>query len=108
MSNQTKPAGPKHEFYRNKVGGGIYPAMTSPAGYEDKNPDEWEPASDEEVAHEKAKTAKVIAARTKARRAEAKGEAVSEAPQAAPDVVDGPVFPPLADASGNDLPFVAA
>lgn len=51
----AKQAGPKYPFYRNKAGGGIYPAMASPPGYEDKHPDDWEPCTDEEIAAERKK-----------------------------------------------------
>lgn len=50
---------PKYPFYRNKASGGIYPAMTSPSGYEDKNPEDWEPASPEEIAIEQQKLADI-------------------------------------------------
>lgn len=39
----------RHSHYRSKSNGGVYPAMRSPAGYEDQNPTEWSPADDGEV-----------------------------------------------------------
>lgn len=50
MSEKKKPAGPKHKFYVSLVNGGVYAAMTHPAGYEDDNPSEWRPASQADLS----------------------------------------------------------
>ncbi|MCJ7409508.1 hypothetical protein LPQ06_28350 [Klebsiella pneumoniae] len=47
-SKQEAPAA-KHAYYVSLENGVIYPAMTSPAGYEDEHPSEYRPATQEEV-----------------------------------------------------------
>lgn len=50
MSNQSQgAAGPRHQFYVSTHNNTIHPAMTSPAGYEDANPQDWRPATAEEI-----------------------------------------------------------
>lgn len=50
MSTTKKEApAAKHTHYVSLENGVIYPAMTSPAGYEDEHPSEYRPATQEEV-----------------------------------------------------------
>jgi hypothetical protein len=48
------PQPPKRSHYVSMHNSGIYPAMTSPPGWEDEHPEDWRPASPEEVAKFKA------------------------------------------------------
>jgi hypothetical protein len=50
----------KRSHYVSAANNGIYPAMTSPAGFEDEHPEEWRPASPEEIAKFKAGTETIV------------------------------------------------
>lgn len=60
MSVQRKPAParvavmPKHTHYVSMMNDGIYQALSSPSGYEDEHPDEFRPATPDEIAKYKA------------------------------------------------------
>lgn len=47
-SKQEAPA-PKHTHYVSMENGAIYPALTSPSGYEDEHPAEYRPATQAEI-----------------------------------------------------------
>lgn len=49
----------KHPFYVSMDNGIVYPAMTSPAGYEDEHPSEWRPANSFEIEQYKSGKANV-------------------------------------------------
>ena len=59
IQQSTKPTGAaRHQFYRSKANGVIYPAMTGrAAGYEDSQPSEWEPATAAEYKAQERRTA---------------------------------------------------
>lgn len=42
--------GPLHSHYVSRANDGIYPAMSSPLGYEDQHPEDYRPATAREVA----------------------------------------------------------
>jgi hypothetical protein len=48
------PQPPKRTHYVSLHNHVIYPAMTSPSGWEDEHPEDWRPASPDEVAKYKA------------------------------------------------------
>lgn len=48
------PQPAKRSHYVSMSNDGIYPAMTSPSGFEDEHPEDWRPASPEEIAKFKA------------------------------------------------------
>lgn len=50
----------KHKFYRSKRNGRVCPAMSSPEGYEDKHPEDWEPATREEFVAQSRRSAAPI------------------------------------------------
>lgn len=107
-----KKVDPKYPFYRNKASGGIYPAMTSPSGYEDKNPDDWEPCTDEEIAAEQKKLRDIREAKKAELRAQSEAaSATAPAPKPnkpAKDKVSTAAEPPapgaLPPAGGPVLP----
>lgn len=41
--------GPLHSHYVSRANNGIYPALSSPAGYEDQHPEDYRPATAREV-----------------------------------------------------------
>lgn len=97
-----KTKGPKYPFYRDKNNGGIYPAMSSPPGHEDKNPDDWEPCTPEEIKAEQDKLLVIREQKKAALRAQSAAAdtapaepAAPAAPPAAPSGVlsKGPVLP---------------
>lgn len=67
MSQQNKPAPPPlplHTHYKlfgSSNVGDIYPAMRNPPGYEDQHPEDWQPATAEDIARYKANSQSVLA-----------------------------------------------
>lgn len=50
MAQNKEKTLPRHKFYKSRWNGLVYPAMSNPSGMEDQNTEDWEPASEQEIA----------------------------------------------------------